>query len=848
MKKILNNVKKYWLCYFIILQPIIDIAAYFQFKIFGSSYSWIIRLVLLISISLIVLKNSKNKKKLILKLSPFGLFLFLHLLNLYRINSISIISDIKYYILVMQMPILTILLIDYLKNNISDIKIIKKTMAWNFIIIALSMFLAYITGTYENTYTNIGILGWFTGSNTPSMILCALAPWALFYFSNSKNKIIYFFVSLIVFITLYVNATRACYITLVSSFIVIIFCTIISKERRKNIINIIIPCTFLCFSFILYNFSFTIVKQGSANSVEKDNIEDIRLAIEKDLNDEKYKNINFNKIDTLNDDEILKILNISYIYKDLIKIHGEKPVINAMRYKLSAKSLSDNRLRKAINAKIYFDESDTITKLLGIGYTIINNDNLDLENDLKAIFYYYGYIGFAIYIIFVFYFIFRLLKMFIKNISIIKDSEYVILVYLILLLIAGGEYSGAFLRKPNANIYLSLLFVITFFKQLYDSKNINTVKDDKITILALHLGTGGVEKYLSSLSNMLIKDYKIEIICTYKIDEKPAFYFDDKIKIKYLINDKPYKNEMKNALKNKKINSSIKYLFKNIKILFQKQFLNIREIEKIDSKYIITTRYFHNKLVSKYLDGNHIKIATEHNFHNDDKKYVKKLINSCSNIDYLVLVSEELKDYYKPKLKNTKCVYIPNVIDKLPKKRNIKINNTLVSVGRFSKEKGFIDLVDVINIVKNKIPSIKLYLIGDGEEKEYIEEKINFLNLKDNIILCGFCNSNEVEEYMNKANIYLMSSYTESFGIVLIEAMSHSLPCIAFDSANGAKNLLNNDNGILIPNRDKNLMAEKIIKLLKDNNYINIISNNGYIYCQQFLAKNIKNKWLNLLK
>ena len=83
----------------------------------------------------------------------------------------------------------------------------------------------------------------------------------------------------------------------------------------------------------------------------------------------------------------------------------------------------------------------------------------------------------------------------------------------------------------------------------------------KITILALHLNTGGVEKYLSSLCKML-SSYEIEIISTYKIKEKPAFDFDKKIKITYLINEGPCREELKEAIRKYKIFSAFKYLFK----------------------------------------------------------------------------------------------------------------------------------------------------------------------------------------------------------------------------------------------------------------------------------------------
>ena len=204
----------------------------------------------------------------------------------------------------------------------------------------------------------------------------------------------------------------------------------------------------------------------------------------------------------------------------------------------------------------------------------------------------------------------------------------------------------------------------------------------KITILALHLNFGGVEKYISSLCKMLEEDYQIEIISTYKVLDKPAFNFSDKIKIKYLINDKPYKQEFKDSIKNKKIIPTIKYLFKNIYILMLKNIKNISAIKNIDSDIIITTRSFHNKLVWKYAKKNIVKIATEHNYHNNNNKYINNLVKSLKNLDYLIVVSKELQKFYQDKIGNTKCIYIPNVIDNIYDKPKFNTNHNLISVGR----------------------------------------------------------------------------------------------------------------------------------------------------------------------
>lgn len=367
----------------------------------------------------------------------------------------------------------------------------------------------------------------------------------------------------------------------------------------------------------------------------------------------------------------------------------------------------------------------------------------------------------------------------------------------------------------------------------------------KITIFALHLGYGGIEQYISSLCKMLEKDFEIEIISTYKTFDKPVFEFSEKIKITYLIEDTSNKHEFIGCIKKMKLISAFKEGLYSIKILYNKTIKNIQAIKDLDCDYVITTRSFHNKLVSKYASNNIVKIATEHNHHNNDYKYLRKVVDSCQRFNYFIAISPSLYETYKSYFIKTKCVFIPNVIDKIPMSKSKLNNNNLISIGRLSKEKGFSDLISVIKLVQLEIPDIKLHLIGDGNQRELLENKIKNLNLENNIIMHGYLNREEIEKYMLDSSVYVMTSHTESFGLVLLEAFSYGLPCIAFDSAIGATELIGTDNGILIENRDKEKMATEIIKLLKDEKDY---SENNRKKAEEYLTDNIKIKWLKILK
>ena len=184
----------------------------------------------------------------------------------------------------------------------------------------------------------------------------------------------------------------------------------------------------------------------------------------------------------------------------------------------------------------------------------------------------------------------------------------------------------------------------------------------------------------------------------------------------------------------------------------------------------------------------------------------------------------------------------------MPKAQSKLDKNNVISIGRFSKEKDFVTLLKVFKEVKKSNASVNLYLIGDGEESGNIKQYIKTNNLESSVILPGFLDQTEIEKYMLNSKIYVMTSITESFGLVLIEAMSYGLPCIAFDSASGARELIKNDkNGYLVSNRNIKKMADKIVELMNCKNIYNY-SNETQLTSKKYLIKNIKKIWIDLLE
>ena len=102
---------------------------------------------------------------------------------------------------------------------------------------------------------------------------------------------------------------------------------------------------------------------------------------------------------------------------------------------------------------------------------------------------------------------------------------------------------------------------------------------------------------------------------------------------------------------------------------------------------------------------------------------------------------------------------------------------------------------------------------------------------------------------LQDSSIYLLTSYTESFGIVLIEAMSHGVPCIAFDSAEGARELIQSGkNGYLIKNRSYAAFIKKVSDLIdnkEERKRIGKVSKEGV---KQYTCEVVSKQWIDLIE
>lgn len=189
--------------------------------------------------------------------------------------------------------------------------------------------------------------------------------------------------------------------------------------------------------------------------------------------------------------------------------------------------------------------------------------------------------------------------------------------------------------------------------------------------------------------------------------------------------------------------------------------------------------------------------------------------------DNIITVSSKTKMDLKNIKKSENSIIIPNGID-FDHITEIKASNEgsdLIFAGRLIKEKNVDILINSISRIKEKFPDIRCLIIGDGPEREKLEELTVGLQLTDNVVFKGFMeNYDDLIGYMKSSKVFVLPSIREGFGIVVIEANACGLPVVVVDhEMNAATDLVVDGVNGIKSGLEVDEMADNIIKSLDNS-------------------------------
>lgn len=364
--------------------------------------------------------------------------------------------------------------------------------------------------------------------------------------------------------------------------------------------------------------------------------------------------------------------------------------------------------------------------------------------------------------------------------------------------------------------------------------------------------TGGTEKMISQKANYLAdklgNDVTI-ITCSQNVSQPNIFSLSDRVRQIYLgiplYSQYQYKYPKRLWLKyklNKQLQSSINAAIQKSdpNILIGVSHFNADVICSINTraKKIIEcheARFFtlsgksqHQNLISKL----YLKIYRFHYFKTIEKK-----------ADVVVTLTQGDKELWN---KARRIEVIPNF-------SNISVNTVsscnmkrVISVGRLSWEKGYERLIKIWRIIALRYPDWHLDIYGEGELENIIKEEISEREIK-NIYFHNY--TNRINDEYSKSSIFVMTSHYEGFGLVLLEAMRHGVPCVAFNCPFGPSCIIENDqSGFLVENDNINIFAEKLSLLIKDDVLRKNFSRKAIIRSKVFTIENVMEQWKSLFE
>lgn len=182
------------------------------------------------------------------------------------------------------------------------------------------------------------------------------------------------------------------------------------------------------------------------------------------------------------------------------------------------------------------------------------------------------------------------------------------------------------------------------------------------------------------------------------------------------------------------------------------------------------------------------------------------------------------------------------------KDRNKKGPIKIITVGRLEIFKGQSFGIECVSSLIKAGYNIQYLLIGEGSQKKILQNLIKEKQLENYITLAGSKNQEEVRNFLQEHDIFLMTSITdpdygvESQGLVTAEAQACGLPVIAFDSGGVKYTFENGKSGFLVPECDVKEMADKIEFLIKDEKLLHQMSETAVKYIQENFSRKKLNK------
>ena len=345
---------------------------------------------------------------------------------------------------------------------------------------------------------------------------------------------------------------------------------------------------------------------------------------------------------------------------------------------------------------------------------------------------------------------------------------------------------------------------------------------------------GGVQKILADKANLWVADNNdVMILVT---NAHGNLYFDYHQKVKFEIKSLNSKG-IKYFLDYKKTVEQAIDVFKPTHVFVLDNGLKGLLVPYFNLQKAICIYERHGEILVEQKTKPASLLQNIHNF------FLKQIYQKLSYaFDAIVVLNESSKMEWK----HSKLFVIPNFISFINAQQSSLDSKIVLFVARYQPEKGFDFLFKTASEINNNVHewTFKIYT----DQPEIVKQKAQEMGLYPNKNLEIFGVIAKLEEVYQQGSLLISTSKSEGFSLVLAEAMSFGIPCLAFDCDFGPRHIIhNNENGFLIPNFDVDMMVHKTRLLMENDTLRKQMGQKAMETSKRYQPEKIMFQWKKLL-
>ncbi|GGO19723.1 hypothetical protein GCM10010116_39520 [Microbispora rosea subsp. aerata] len=269
-------------------------------------------------------------------------------------------------------------------------------------------------------------------------------------------------------------------------------------------------------------------------------------------------------------------------------------------------------------------------------------------------------------------------------------------------------------------------------------------------------------------------------------------------------------------------------------------------VASVDDGVLVTTRPALNLISARRAKRNVVRVAQEHmNLGTYPRTIREEIVRHYRAFDTVaVLTASDQRDYERV-LPGTRIMRIPNAVHAVNQTPSRQENPVVIAAGRLVRQKGFDLLLPAFAQVVKEHPEWRLRIFGTGPRKAALLALIGEHGLSGHVTLMG--RTSRLDDELARASVFALSSRFEGLPMVMIEAMTHALPIVAFDCPTGPRDVLTDGtDGLLVPGEDVDAFAAALKRLIADRDLRLRMGAAAAATAREYAPENVMPLWENL--